>query len=359
MVGAPRIRYSMSSAVRKFQAAIPEPFASVVLAAAVEASPHALAITENGNLIYKNHSFAQLMSGASAKGLTVMPTDASWQTSEFAVAGRKFSLTTVRGEAPDFAKSDLQHLAMIGRLVGGVAHDFNNLLTGILLYCDLLQSNAETAGVLWKKMDEIRAAAEQGAALIRQLMTVGREEPAEQSSVCFNQVVRDLEPLLRHLLGEQIRIVMDLVIDSALVGITSAQAQQIILNLALNARDAMPTGGVLRFHAGFRESEGTSPTGRIFEFIVSDTGLGMNSQTAARAFDPFFSTKASGRGTGLATVRRIVETAGGIVCAETSPGQGTRMIVRLPEVHRNTHKNQEIDLLGRCTRKQSEDRGAA
>ena len=227
---------------------------------------------------------------------------------------------------------------MVGRLVAGVAHDFNNLLTGILLYCDLLQSKAETAGVLWKKIDEIRAAAERGAALIRQLMTVGREEPAEQSSVCFNQVVRDLEPLLRHLLGEQIRIVTDLVGDdlvgdSALVGITSAQAQQIILNLALNARDAMPTGGVLRFQAGFRESEGTSPTGRIFEFIVSDTGLGMNSQTAARAFDPFFSTKASGRGTGLATVRSIVEAAGGIVCAETSPGQGTRMIVRLPEVH--------------------------
>src|SRR6266700_6347371 len=230
MVGAPRSRYSMSSAVRKFQEAIPEPFDSVVLAAAVEASPHALAITENGNLIYSNRSFAQLMSGLSATGLTVAPNDASWQTSEFAVAGRKFSLTTVRGDAADYGKSDLQHLAMIGRLVGGVAHDFNNLLTGILLYCDLLQSKAETAGVLWKKMDEIRAAAEQGAALIRQLMTVGRDEPAEQSSVCFEQVVRDLEPLLRHLLGEQIRIVTDLVGDPALVGITSAQSQQIILN---------------------------------------------------------------------------------------------------------------------------------
>src|SRR6266700_89537 len=269
MVGAPRSRYSMSSALLKFQEGIPEPFASVVLAAAVEASPQALAITENGNLIYKNRSFAQLMSGPSANGLMVAPNDASWQTSEFAVAGRKFSLTTVRGDAADYGKSDLQHLAMIGRLVGGVAHDFNNLLTGILLYCDLLQSKAETAGVLWKKMDEIRAAAEQGA--------------------------------------EQIRIVTDLVGDdlgdSALVGITSAQAQQIILNLALNARDAMPTGGVLRLHASFRESEGTSPTGRIFEFIVSDTGQGMDSQTAARAFDPFFSTKSSGRGIGLATVR--------------------------------------------------------
>jgi signal transduction histidine kinase len=234
-----------------------------------------------------------------------------------------------------------------------------NLLTGILLYCDLLQSKAETAGVLWKKMDEIRSAAEQGAALIRQLMTVGREEPAEQSSVCFDQVVRDLEPLLRHLLGEQICIVMDIVGDSALVGITSAQAQQIILNLALNARDAMPTGGVLRFQSSFRESEGTSPIGRIFEFTVSDTGLGMDSQTAARAFDPFFSTKASGRGTGLATVRSIAEAAGGIICVETFPGQGTRMIVRLPEVLRNTQNSQGNDLPARSTQNQSEDRGAA
>jgi two-component system, cell cycle sensor histidine kinase and response regulator CckA len=317
-----------------------------------------LAITENGNLIYKNHRFAQLMSSPSANGPTVVPTQASWQTLEFAFSGRKFSLTTVRTEE-DLGESDWQHLAMVGRLVGGVAHDFNNLLTGILLYCDLLQSKAESAGVLWKKMDEIRTAAEQGAALIRQLMTVGHENPEEQSLICFNQVVCDLESLLRHLLGEQIRILMDLAGDSALVGITSAQAQQITLNLALNARDAMPTGGVLRFQSSFREFEGTGNGGRIFEFIVSDTGQGMDGQTAARAFDPFFSTQASGHGTGLATVRSIVEAAGGFVCTETSPGQGTRMIVRLPEVHRSTQKNQAIDLLGRSTREQSEDRGIA
>jgi signal transduction histidine kinase len=268
----------MSSALLKFQKASPEPFDSAVLAAAIEVSPHALAITENGSLIYKNQSFAQLMCSPSVKGLTVMPADAGWQTSEFEVAGRTFSLTTVRAEASDFGKPDLQHLATIGRLVAGVAHDFNNLLTGILLYCDLLQSNAESGGASWRKTDEIRAAAEQGAALIRQLMTVGREEPGEQSSVCFNQVVHDLESLLRHLLGAPIQIVLDLAADSALVGITSAQAQQIILNLALNARDAMPSGGVPRFESSFREFEGTSPSDRIFEFIVTDTGQVMDGE---------------------------------------------------------------------------------
>src|SRR5206468_13010191 len=151
------------------------------------------AITENGKLIFSNRSFAQLTSNASQLPYA----NTALESTDFVVGGRKFSLTTVAaGAAAD--RSDLRHLAVVGRLVAGVAHDFNNLLTGILLYCDLLQSKAETAGVLWKKIDEIRAAAERGAALIRHLMTVGREEPAEQSSVCFNQVVRDLEPLPRH-----------------------------------------------------------------------------------------------------------------------------------------------------------------
>jgi signal transduction histidine kinase len=228
----------MSTALLKFHEIAQEPFDPAILAAAVEAAPHAMVVTENGKLIYGNPSFAQLMSSRSADGSGRMPTGPGWQTAEFAVAGREYSLTTVRIES-DRAGGDLQHLATVGRLVGGVAHDFNNLLTGILLYCDLLQqSNGGTlAGGLWRKADEIRGAAEQGSALIRQFMTVGREEPGEPSSVCFNRVVRELYSLLRHLLGEQVQITMELSEDSALVGITSAQAQ-IVLNLALNAADA-------------------------------------------------------------------------------------------------------------------------
>jgi two-component system cell cycle sensor histidine kinase/response regulator CckA len=217
-----------------------------------------------------------------------------------------------------------------------VAHDFNNLLTGISSTATCCNPKLKTTNPLWRRVDEIRNAAIQGATLIRQLMTIGREESSAPRAICFNRVVWDLEPLLRRLLGENIRIVADLAEDSGLVGVSLAQAQQIILNLALNARDAMPRGGSLRLETRFREFEGVGPGTRIFEFAASDTGEGMDSHTASRIFDPFFSTKSPGHGTGmgLATVRRIVEDAGGIVSVDTGIGKGTRMTVRLPEVQR-------------------------
>jgi two-component system, cell cycle sensor histidine kinase and response regulator CckA len=221
-------------------------------------------------------------------------------------------------------------------LGGGVAHDFNNLLTGILLCCDLLQSKNDVGEALRRKVSEIRSAAEQGASLVRQLMTVGRDEIAAGHSVCFNRVVWDMEPLLRRLLGESVRITANLVEDSGMVGISLAQAQQIVLNLAVNTRDAMPHGGALRLETRFCEYEGIGPAGRIFEFVATDTGEGMDSQTASRIFDPFFTTKppTKGTGMGLATVRQIVDDAGGTICVDTRPGGGTRMTVRLPEVNR-------------------------
>jgi len=130
-----------------------------------------------------------------------------------------------------------------------------------------------------------------------------------------------------------------------------------VLNLALNARDAMPRGGVLKFESRIHELESPDPVGLGFEFVVRDTGLGMDEQTAARAFDPFFTAKAAGRGTGLATVRSFVEAARGAICTETSPGKGTRMIVRLPLLPRDTRENQAAGPNGRSTSKQLTDRG--
>ena len=343
----------MSSALLRFQQASSNPSEPELIAASVEVSPQPLAIAEQGNLIYRNPSFAQLVSNTCGNG--PLP-HSSWETTHFNIAGRDFSLVTPRTDASDPSRSDLQYFAAIGRLVAGVAHDFNNLLTGILLYCDLLHSKAGTDSALIKKTDEIRHAAEQGAGLIRQLMTVGREQPGEPASVCFDHVLADLQQLLRHLLGEQVAIEIDLRGHTGRVGITSAQAQQIILNLAINARDAMPRGGVLRIESHSRKPQ--SADRRILELIVADTGQGMDAPTVARAFDPFFSTKSSGNGTGLATVKAIVEAARGEITLESSPGRGTRVIVHLPEIPQNPATDQAPDPIGRSTRRQSEDRGA-
>lgn len=343
----------MSSALLRFQQASSNPTEPELIAASVEVSPQPLAITEQGNLIYRNPSFAQLLSNPRENGSVP---NSSLETTHFSLAGKDFSLVTPRTDSAGPSRSDLQYFAAIGRLVAGVAHDFNNLLTGILLYCDLLQSKAGTDSALIKKTDEIRHAAEQGASLIRQLMTVGREQPGEPASVCFDHVVADLEQLLRHLLGEQIAIEMDLRAHAGRVGITSAQVQQIILNLAINARDAMPAGGVLKLESRFRKFE--SDDRRIFELIVADAGHGMDAPTTARAFDPFFSTKSSRNGTGLATVKAIVEAAHGEITIESSPGRGTRVIVHLPEILQDPETDQAPDPIGRSTRRQSEDRGA-
>ena len=320
----------MGNALLKFQ--LPENTSApraAIFAAALDACPQAVAIAEDGKLIYSNLSFSELSADQPPRENSRAGSDL--QQTSFVVEGRSFQLFTPRPSPP---VADSQHLALIGRLVGGVAHDFNNLLTGILLYCDLMQGKLAASNPVAQKIDEIRVAAEQGAGLIRQLMTVGREEKDTSRSVAFNDALKEMAPLLRHLAGENVQIVMELGGDAGWVSISLAQAQQIVLNLVLNARDAMPGGGEVRLETGSRLFEGTGPGDRIFELTVKDSGTGMDAKTASRMFDPFFTTKANGRGTGmgLTTVRKIVEDAGGIVTVVTAPGQGTQITVRLPEI---------------------------
>lgn len=309
-----------------------------VLAAALDACPEAIAIVENGTLIYSNPALAEFSARGGQVPQAGSHTGYGWQEIDFCVQGRSFSLLTLR---PPTAASDSQHLALIGRLVGGVAHDFNNLLTGILLYCDLMLSRVAPANPLTRKIEEIRSAAEQGAGLVRQLMTVGREEKDTPQLVAFNHALRDISPLLEHLVGENVQIDIAIEEGDGIVGISLAQAQQIVLNLALNARDATPGGGAVQIATSSRQFTGTGPGDRIFEFKVRDHGTGMDAQTAARIFDPFFTTKAAGHGTGmgLTTVRKIVEDAGGIVSVETAPGEGTEVTVRLPEIQAGSFDN--------------------
>jgi PAS domain S-box-containing protein len=233
-----------------------------------------------------------------------------------------------------------QGMEAIGRLVGGVAHDFNNLLTGIMLYCDLLLGELEEDSPPRRHVHEMRMAGEHGAALVHQLLTVARP-PADESHVfVLNDVVSGIEDLLVRLIGENIVLSTALAADLGQVKMDPAQIQQILLNLVLNARDAMPDGG--RITVSTRNGTDPVPIGREsesrvlhwVELTVADTGDGMDAETLDRAFEPFFTTKNPGRGNGLglATARRLVRQEGGTIRAESEPGKGTRVSMRLPRI---------------------------
>ncbi|HXY13801.1 MAG TPA: ATP-binding protein [Terriglobales bacterium] len=220
----------------------------------------------------------------------------------------------------------------IGRLISGVAHDFNNLLTGIVLCSDLLMAGLPKSSSLRRYAEEIRTASAQGASMIQHLLVLARQGTGEPTLVSLNQVVESMRALLARLIGENLELQLDLAADLNFVRMDPSELQEIILNLVLNARDAMPYGGQISIvtRNGPAVLEGDS-AGAI-ELAISDKGVGMDANTLARAFDPFFTTKEIGQGTGLglATVRRIVMQQEGKVEIESEPGKGTRVIVHLP-----------------------------
>jgi two-component system cell cycle sensor histidine kinase/response regulator CckA len=284
---------------------------------------------------------------------------------------------------------EAEKMEVIGRLAGGIAHDFNNLLTGILLYCDLLsaglernenvnenEDKLERSGAqredlaqpkserseLCRHVNEVREAGEQGAALTRQLLAIARKQAAEPRLIRLNDIVTSTKNLLRRLIGEQINLVIlldpaldaepDSVADSGagLVLADPTQLRQILLNLVLNARDAMPRGGTITLstrvaefpgeirHQTFAEpaldhTESRNPL-RAIALAVADNGSGMDAETRARLFEPFFTTKNPGEGTGLglATVQRIVGEAGGRIEVTSTAGHGSCIEVFFPVV---------------------------
>jgi two-component system, cell cycle sensor histidine kinase and response regulator CckA len=229
-----------------------------------------------------------------------------------------------------------QRMEAIGRLVSGVAHDFNNLLTGVVLCSDLLLTGLEKQSPLRRYAQEIRMAAAHGTELIQQLLAVARQGAVAASLLSFNEAIAGLRNLLVRLIGEDIELVTNLADDLGMVTMDPAHSQQIILNLLLNARDAMPDGGRITLttrNCGLvvNDSAESSRLGLV-EFEVSDTGCGMDAETRARAFQPFFTTKkpGAGSGLGLATVSSIVKQCGGTVLVQSEPGKGARVVVRLP-----------------------------
>jgi PAS domain S-box-containing protein len=234
-----------------------------------------------------------------------------------------------------------QKLEALGRLAGGIAHDFNNLLTVISGNGELLAgllADDETARPL---LADVRDAADRAATLTRQLLAFGRRQVLEPRVVDLNDVVRRAESILRRLIGEDIAMSSVLMPSAATVLVDPGQIEQVILNLAVNARDAMPRGGRLtistreiELDSGYQRGHPYSRIGRHIELAVADTGCGMSEEIRSRIFEPFFTTKEAGKGTGLglAMVFGCVKQSGGHIEVESSDGQGSTFRIYLPGV---------------------------
>jgi signal transduction histidine kinase len=226
-----------------------------------------------------------------------------------------------------------QKMEAVGRLAGGIAHDFNNLLTVITSYSDLVLEDLARDDPKRDDVDQIRKAAEGAAALTRQLLAFSRQQVLETKVLDLRATVASTEKLLQRLIGADVLLTTSLAPDLGAVKADPGQLEQIIINLAVNARDAMPGGGRLTIEAANVEHAPGRP-GRYVRLALSDTGLGMDEQTRARMFEPFFTTKETGKGTGLglATVYGIVKQAGGFIEVDSEPGRGTSVKVYLPRV---------------------------
>ena len=231
-------------------------------------------------------------------------------------------VTRAREDQLEAQLEQSRRLESVGKLAGGVAHDFNNLLAVILNYADFA-IEAATDEEQRRDLVELSKAATRGAELVRQLLAFSRRRPVDAVAVDLAEVVRDLEPMLRRTIGEDIDLRCWVASELPPTVIDPGQVTQLLMNLTVNARDAMPDGGRLTIQA--TEIEGG------VQLVVEDDGGGMSEETRAKAFDPFFTTKPPGSGTGLglATVYGIVSQAGGTVSLDSEPGRGTRVVVQL------------------------------
>jgi two-component system, cell cycle sensor histidine kinase and response regulator CckA len=227
-----------------------------------------------------------------------------------------------------------QRMEAVGRLAGGVAHDFNNLLTVLLTSADLLGRKLEPDSPLRPHVEDLRQAAQRGADLTHGLLAFSRRQVMRPRPVRLNDLVERMLRLLRRTITPTVEIRSQLAADLPPVQADPSQLEQVVMNLVLNARDAMPERGVMTLRSEWREIDGaeTVPSGPWVTLSVSDTGTGMDAQTRARVFEPFFTTKGPGEGTGLglATVYGIVTQSGGHVTVESAPGSGTSFTVYLP-----------------------------
>jgi signal transduction histidine kinase/CheY-like chemotaxis protein len=236
-----------------------------------------------------------------------------------------------------------QKMEAIGRVAGGVAHDFNNLLTVITGYTHLLLSQIDQHDPMRNEIEEIKKAGNRAASLTGQLLAFSRRQVIAPQVLDLNTVVSNMEGMLRRLLGEDIiELVTVLVPDLGKVQADPGQLDQVIMNLAVNARDAMPQGGKLEIETSNARIGGTEggkpgmvPPGSYARLVLTDTGCGMDQKTLSQVFEPFFTTKDQGKGTGLglSTVYGIVKQNGGDILVDSQVGKGTRVMMYFPTVN--------------------------
>jgi PAS domain S-box-containing protein len=265
--------------------------------------------------------------------------DAQSRTARLRWTIRDVSTTKAAQEALRASEDRLRHsqrLEAVGRLAGGIAHSFNNLLAAISFQCELLFESIPEEDPRRPHVDEIQHAGERAASLARQLLAYGRKQTLQPRVLSLNDVLREMAPMLRRLIGENIRLEIQLDPADGAVHVDLGQLEQVVLNLAVNARDALRSGGTLRLAAESLDLAAGEipelPAGAYVRLTVSDTGPGMGPEVMDHLFEPFFTTKERGEGTGLglATVHGIVHQSGGQIRVESSPEQGTSFSILLP-----------------------------
>ena len=242
-----------------------------------------------------------------------------------------------------------QKMQAVGQLAGGVAHDFNNLLTAIIGFCDLLLLRSRPGDPAFADIMQIKQNANRAANLVRQLLAFSRQQTLQPRVIDITDVLVELSHLLRRLIGENIELEFGHGRDLGLVKVDQGQLEQVVINLAVNARDAMPNGGRLtirtanvRWAQALRRGHEVMPAGDYVLIEVEDTGIGIAPDNLARIFEPFFSTKevGSGTGLGLSTVYGIVKQTGGFVFVDSNPGTGTAFEIYLPR-----HQAGEVEVV--------------
>ena len=250
---------------------------------------------------------------------------------------------TVRKHAEQTAHQlqQSQKMEAVGQLAGGVAHDFNNLLGVILGYCEMLEARKDVAGTVRELIIEIHSAGSSAKELTRHLLAFSRRQVLLPVFLDLNVAVNRAKPMLNRMIGDDVEVVSILCPGIGTIKADSSQMEQVLMNLVVNARDAMPQGGKITIETANLEADAayvrlhpSTPRGSYVLLNVGDTGIGMSEEVSSRIFEPFFSTKALGKGTGLglSTVFDIVKQSGGVISVASVPGQGTTFSIRFPRV---------------------------